>query len=331
MSECQAAGRLILVTELRVLVSVVVPTFNRPEFLPDALDSVLAQDLDGELEVIVVNDGGPSVESVVAPYAGRRGRTVTLLELGQNTGVSNARNVAMRAASGQYVAFLDDDDVYAPNHLSATVEALRDGAGLAYVATPIASARVTGATTADADAPVQVAYPDDRGLIEVANHIPPSAVVCRSPAAVGAMFDTGLSILEDWDFWLRLIREYGFRTRFLPEPTVVRHRIPSVPSLVVTADNVGALRRYEKLHRRMMERWPATSARTELARLHMLRLYDLARARLEQGMELDQNYYQRSLGILYRWLGGSGPDDIDEALQDALLGRSQAGTLGWRT
>jgi glycosyltransferase involved in cell wall biosynthesis len=314
-----------------MLVSVVIPTYDRAEVLPDALDSVLAQDFDGEIETVVVNDGGPSVESVVAPFLGRRGRAVTLIELDRRSGVSNARNVAMRAASGYYIAFLDDDDVYAPNHLSATVEALKEGADLAYVATPLARARVTGATTSDADAPIQVAYPDDRGLIEVANHIPTTAVVCRSPAAVGAWFDTGLSIMEDWDLWLRLTRVHGFRARFLPEPTVVRHRIANVASLVVTADSVDALRRYEKLHRRMMERWPATSARTEQARLHMLRLYDFARARLEQGRALDQDYYQRSLGILYRWLGGFGPDDLDAALQDAVLGRSQAGTRGWRT
>jgi len=314
-----------------MLVSVVIPTFGRAEFLVDALNSALAQDIDGPIEVIVVNDGGPSMASVVAPLAGRRGREVTLIELDRNTGVSNARNVAMRAASGSYVAFLDDDDVYAPDHLSAAVEALEDGADLAYVATPITHTRVTGATTRSADAPVQVAYPDDRGLLEVTNHIPPTAVVCRSPAAVGAMFDTGLPMLEDWDFWLRLIRRHGFRTRFLPEPTVVRHRIPGVPSIAATPHDVSVLRRYEKVHRHMMERWPATSPRTELARLHVLRLYDLAHTQLQQGMGLDQHYYQRALGILYQWLGGFGPADIDKAMQATILGRSQAGTRGWRT
>jgi glycosyltransferase involved in cell wall biosynthesis len=316
--------------EMTVRVSVVVPTFNRPEFLSDALASVLAQDLDGEIEVIVVNDGGSSVESVVAPYRGRRGRVVRLIELEQNLGVSNARNVAMRAASGDYVGFLDDDDLYRPGHLSSAVEALTGGADLVYVATPIVCVRVTGAAASNADAPVQVAYPDDRGLLEVANHIPPTAVVCRSPAAVGATFDTDLSLMEDWDFWLRLIRVHGFRTRFLPEPTVVRHRIPGVASLAGTAEDISTLRGQENLHRALMERWPASSTRVELARRHMLRLYDLARARLAHGLTLDHLFYQRSLFILYQWLGGSDHVDLDEAMEGVLSGRSRAGIHGWR-
>lgn len=312
-------------------VSVVIPTHGRADRLPDAIRSVLAQDVATDVEVVVVNDGGPSLSEVVGAIEVPGSSRVRLVELERNGGPSVARNAGLAVTEGEIVGFLDDDDLYLPGHLAAALTHLDAGADLVYVDTPISRTRVTPHTLDEADITVHVAYPDDRGLLEVANHIPPTAVVCRSPRAVGVEFDVDLPVLEDWDFWLRLVRHQGFRTTFLPEPTVVMHRIPGVASLTVTSDDLTALRRYETLHRSMLERWPASSPAVEEARTHVMGLYQMAYEVMAAGQHLDHHYYERSLGVLYHWLGGTLDGDITEALRDTILGRSTVGTLGWRS
>ncbi len=95
-------------------VSVVMTAYDHPEFIPAAIDSVLAQDI-GPCEVIVVDDGSSAdVEAVVAPYRDR------LRFIRQpNAGLAAARNTGLWAASGEYMAFCDADDIHLPYRLSA--------------------------------------------------------------------------------------------------------------------------------------------------------------------------------------------------------------------
>ena len=102
----------------RPLVSVVVCTYARPEPLRAALVSICAQDVDG-VEVVVVNDGGPDVAGVVAEFGDRF--PVRLITLPTNKGLTAARRSGIGAARGQFVAFLDDDDLWLPDHLSVAL------------------------------------------------------------------------------------------------------------------------------------------------------------------------------------------------------------------
>jgi glycosyltransferase involved in cell wall biosynthesis len=89
--------------------SVIIPTFNRADYLGSSIDSVLAQDL-SEIEVIVVDDGSTDdTASVIEPYLSRIRYIRT-----SNNGPAIARNIGMRAATGKYVSYLDDDDLYYP-------------------------------------------------------------------------------------------------------------------------------------------------------------------------------------------------------------------------
>jgi len=90
-------------------VSVLIPTYNRREYVVDAIQSVIAQDY-ADMEIIVVDDG--STDDTVAalePYLSK----IRLIRTA-NQGPALARNVAMRAARGDYVAYLDSDDLYYP-------------------------------------------------------------------------------------------------------------------------------------------------------------------------------------------------------------------------
>jgi glycosyltransferase involved in cell wall biosynthesis len=107
----------------RPRVSVVIPTRNRAALLREALDSVLAQDGQGttfDTEIIVVDDASTdSTPEVVAAYL-----RVRYVRLEPNRGAAAARNAGIRICTGQYVAFLDDDDLWFPHRLAVHVPLL---------------------------------------------------------------------------------------------------------------------------------------------------------------------------------------------------------------
>lgn len=104
--------------QVRPVVSVVVPTRDRPHFLREALESIRA--LEGpEFDIeIVIGDNGNSPQNIA--LAEKYGALYVRAE--QGTGASVARNAAIYAATGQYIAFLDDDDRWLPSHLRAHLE-----------------------------------------------------------------------------------------------------------------------------------------------------------------------------------------------------------------
>jgi GT2 family glycosyltransferase len=101
-------------------VSVLVPTVGRPRLLARALASVRAQTFT-DFEVHVLNDGGPSVRRVVDNLRDSR---FILREFPLNRGKAAVINHGLREAAGRYIAYLDDDDEYLPEHLSVLLEAL---------------------------------------------------------------------------------------------------------------------------------------------------------------------------------------------------------------
>jgi glycosyltransferase involved in cell wall biosynthesis len=98
-------------------VSVIIPTYNRARIIEEAVDSVLAQDYK-DFELIIVDDGSTdNTSEVLAPY----GNEASIL-FQENKGVSAARNRGIAEASGMLIAFLDSDDLWLPQKLSAQVE-----------------------------------------------------------------------------------------------------------------------------------------------------------------------------------------------------------------
>ena len=94
-------------------ISVVVPYYNRDQYIDEALQSVLAQSLT-PLEVIVVNDcSRESSRRHLDRYAG----VCKIVDLDKNVGLAGARNAGARAARGRFIAFLDDDDIWLPRKL----------------------------------------------------------------------------------------------------------------------------------------------------------------------------------------------------------------------
>lgn len=120
------------------LVSVVIPTYSRPVFLPRCIDSVLGQTYPN-IELIVVDDNNPETdarretEKAMARY--KDDQKITYLQHEKNRNGSAARNTGWRASKGKYITFLDDDDEIAKDKIEkqvACLESLDDSWGMCY-------------------------------------------------------------------------------------------------------------------------------------------------------------------------------------------------------
>jgi glycosyltransferase involved in cell wall biosynthesis len=115
------------------LVSIIMPAFNAERFISQALESVASQTYT-RWEIIVTNDGGTdNTAEIVSTFARQISQPLKLLHHAQPQGPSAARNTSMKAATGNYIAFLDADDYWLPDHLESLYAILSTGKGdLAY-------------------------------------------------------------------------------------------------------------------------------------------------------------------------------------------------------
>jgi glycosyltransferase involved in cell wall biosynthesis len=165
-------------------VSVVVTTFNRPEFVRRAVESVLAQ-TSPSLECIVVDDHGDC--TLVLPEDDR----VRLLRRPANGGTAAARNDGLSAARGEYVSFLDDDDAYTPDRLELALAAIAD-----------ADAAICWSRYSDGDPRPGRLLEGDVNKIIMENLVPNvGQVTVRRDRA--PRFDERLRCCEDLEWWVR--------------------------------------------------------------------------------------------------------------------------------
>ena len=105
-------------------ISIILPVYNAERYIRQTLDSVLSQTFH-DFEVVAVNDGSTdSSLGILMSYRERDGRIKVIDK--PNTGVSDTRNVAIKAAEGEYLSFLDSDDIYAPEYLERMYSAAVD-------------------------------------------------------------------------------------------------------------------------------------------------------------------------------------------------------------
>ncbi len=183
------------------LVSVVIPTRGRAGLLAQCLASILGQTV-RDIEVIVVVDGpDPATIEFLSNLDDDRLRHVAHPE---SLGVSNARNSGIEVATGRWVAFCDDDDVWAPTKLAAQLAALSEA--------PDARWAIAGAIRFDPDRGMAV-YPEPPNAEVIAGALPhrnPVPGGCSGVIADRELvvelggFDPRLSTIADRDLWIRL-------------------------------------------------------------------------------------------------------------------------------
>ena len=237
-------------------VSVVIPMFNAGLWIGEALASVVGQSHPVS-ECVVVDDGstddGPTV---VEEFAASSSLPVHLLRI-SHVGVSGARNAGIRATAGDYVAFLDSDDVWAPQKIERQVEAMRRSAAVMST---------TGYALFDSDTRtvqgvVVGRWPDRtirRWLALEGNGLLLSStgLVRRSALEEVNEFDSRVSICEDLDLAIRL-REVGpilidreVLVGYRQHATQAHRRMYDLATNVATLYRLQTLERYGRSFRR---------------------------------------------------------------------------------
>jgi LmbE family N-acetylglucosaminyl deacetylase len=176
-------------------ISVIVRTKDRPALLAEAVASIRATGYPAE--IVVVNDGGAPAQV----------EGVTLVAHENSRGRSEAANAGVKAAKNEYVAFLDDDDLYYPEHLATLANAARESNATAWFSDAI-SAFIDGT---DRKSMRIYARDFDRELLLVDNYVPlPTLLLCRSDFLELGGFDTDFDLFEDWEFLIRLSQRGDF-------------------------------------------------------------------------------------------------------------------------
>src|SRR5215469_10163897 len=193
------------------LVSVVIPAYNTANYIPATLNSVLSQTF-RDFEILVVNDGSPDtpqLELAMRPFAAR----IRYIKQA-NRGPSSARNTGIREARGKYIAFLDSDDLWFPEHLANQVSALQNdpSLGLTY-ANGIHVEDETPVATAFDHTPQHEPVTFEALLREDSTVNTSSSVALRRPLLEAGLFDEGLRRCEDFDLWLRMAHQ-GVKMNF---------------------------------------------------------------------------------------------------------------------
>lgn len=198
------------------VVSILIPTYNRAVLLTKAIQSVLSQTY-SEFELIIVDDA--SIDTTAAIVENFHDPRIHYLRLNKNGGVSAARNAGLKICRGDYIAFLDSDDVWVPEKLEKQLQLFHnssDQVGVIYSTINVINGDniyqkknqgfITGSIYEN------LLYQNFVGT-------PSSVIVKKSCFASGIFFDPLLRCCEDWDVWLQIARDWQFAC--ITEPLII--------------------------------------------------------------------------------------------------------------
>lgn len=196
-------------------ISVIIPAYNAMRYIAETIETVFEQTFD-DFELIIINDGSSDgIEHWVAQITDPRVKLVSQ----ENKGLAGARNSGIAYAQGEYLAFLDADDLWEPTKLEKQLRVLEENPEVALVYTWVAYIDETGKPTgrvfknqAEGNVWKKLA---ERNIVECGS----VAMVRRSCFESVGLFDRNLgSFVEDWDMWLRIASRYLFKV--VKEPLV---------------------------------------------------------------------------------------------------------------
>jgi len=189
-------------------VSVIIPAYNVMKYLPETLETLFRQTF-RDFEVVIVNDGSSDgIENWATQVTDPRLKLISQ----ENRGATGARNTGIAHAQGDYIAFLDADDLWEPTKLAKQVTILDENAEVGLVYTWVALTDEQGNLTgrlfkpiAEGDVWCQLT---EHNIVECGS----VALVRRACFETVGVFDCNLrSFVEDWDMWLRIAARYPFK------------------------------------------------------------------------------------------------------------------------
>lgn len=185
-------------------VSVVIPVYNNAAFIAETLRSALAQTFEN-YEIILINDGSPDtseLEKVLEPFADK-----IIYAEQENLGPSRARNAAICLSRGEFIAFLDGDDVWLPDFLTSQIERLeKENADMIYCDALLFGEPFYEGKTFMSKSPSSGEVTTEAIINGDCNIITSGTVLRKNVLEKTNLFDTNLRGMEDFDLWFRLLK-----------------------------------------------------------------------------------------------------------------------------
>ena len=225
-------------------VSVIIPTHSRPHLLPRAVESAHAAGTD--VEVIVVDDA--SVDRTAEVCGELSG--IKYVRVDRNQGVAGARNVGLMHAEGEYIAFLDDDDLRLPGSLDLQAQNLDAHPEIGFVCGGMVMADQNYRPTGEIVCP-KISGDIFFSLMELDFPIMGLAVLARKECFVRVgLFHRQVDGIDDWDMFLRIAELYSVLVD--PEPVGI-YRQPTVRSAQGSSARAAQLLRLARHQKKLMK------------------------------------------------------------------------------
>ena len=202
------------------LVSVIIPTYNRLDYIHEAIDSVLAQTYKN-YEIIVVNDGSSvDIRKALEPYKDK----IVYLSHQENRGLSAARNTGIKNSNGKYLAFLDDDDLFENQKLEIQVPVLENNPAIGFV---YSDYYIFNSKSTDMKLRLAAGRDDTQKFAQIFflnyNVAVPTILIRRTCFEDVGFFDEDLSQHEDGDMLLRVALQWRVGFSEYPSARVRYH------------------------------------------------------------------------------------------------------------
>ena len=192
-------------------VSVIIPAYGHADLIGETLDSVLAQTFD-DYEIIVIDDGSPDDTAGAVEAVSRRSPRPIRYERQENRGQGGARNVGLKLARGEFVAYLDDDDLWPADKLEWQIECLRRDDQLGLVWGEHSVLLPDGGEFHHQPRFVDMPEGEAHAAFLYKNRImsPGQTLIRRSALERVGGFDESIWGADDWDLYLRLAKVTTF-------------------------------------------------------------------------------------------------------------------------
>ncbi len=190
-------------------VSIVIAFYNMDKYIDECLESVFSQVYENN-EVILVNDGS---EKESRAYLKKYESKIHIIDFVFNKGVSAARNAGINHATGEYIAFLDSDDIWDPGKLSVQINYLLENKNVDGCHTGINCFNNEGVFVSFVDKPITLTK---ETVLRVSHAMPSAFVIKRSALLDVGLFDVNNRNSDDHDIVIRLVMN-NYRIDFIPK------------------------------------------------------------------------------------------------------------------
>ncbi len=185
---------------MKELCTVIIPSFNSEKTIKAAVDSALAQTYEN-IEILICDGNSQDATEAIIKNLQQQDSRITYIKDGENLGVAYARNLCIAKSQGQYIAFLDSDDIWAPDKLEKQIHYMAaNGCDICYT-----SYRFVNMAGCETKKPYLVPEKTDYIALLKEDVIGMSTAVVRSEIAKKHQMPQGLC--EDYCYWLKLLKD----------------------------------------------------------------------------------------------------------------------------